>query len=174
MKKFTLLLAVVATLFSCEGPQGPPGFDGTNVVAQAFEVTTTFTNANDYRARFVYPNNIAVEPTDMILVYHLFDEAPANNGGTVDVWRLLPQTIFTNFGIFKYNFDFTNADVDLFLEAEAGFNYNNLTAADLNNQTFRVVILPVDLASNPLLNIMDYNSVANIAGLNESRIIQIQ
>lgn len=167
MKLFTSLFIAALLLVSCEGPQGPPGFDGvngTNVVAQSFEVTRSFT-APDYSTLVTYPSTIAVEPTDMTLIYILWDEVPGNNGGTVDVWRLLPQTVYTNFGQFAYNYDATNGDARIFLDAPSSFNFANLNAADLSNQTFRIVILPVDLGNNPLLDITDYNSVMNLARL---------
>lgn len=179
MKYITSFIALAFLFISCEGPQGPPGFDGvnglngTNIVAQSFETTVNFT-APDYENLISFPNNISVEPTDMTLIYILWDEVPGNNGGTVDVWRLLPQTVYTSFGEFQYNYDATNGDARIFLDAPATFDFNNLSAADLSNQTFRIVILPVDLASNPLLDITDYNSVMNLAGLSSSDIITIE
>jgi len=121
-----------------------------------------------------YPSNIVVFDTDLTLVYILFDEVPTDDGGTLDVWRLLPQTIFTDFGQFQYNFDATIVDTEIFLDAPNSFDFNNLTPADLNNQTFRIVILPVDIAQNPLLDVTDYNSVVNIAGLGTQDIITIE
>lgn len=176
MKKLALLLTLAVVFISCEGPQGPPGFDGlngTNIVAQSFEITTNF-NAPDYESLVVYPNNIEVFDTDMTLIYILWDEVPGNNGGTIDVWRLLPQTVYTDFGEFQYNYDATNGDANIFLDAPSTFDFNNLASGDLNNQTFRIVILPVDLASNPLLDVTDYNSVMNLAGLTTQDIITIE
>ncbi len=176
MKKLALLLTLAVVFISCEGPQGPPGFDGldgTNIVAQSFEITTSFT-APDYDSFVTYPNDIEVFDTDMTLIYILWDEVPGNNGGTVDVWRLLPQTVYTDFGQFQYNYDATNGDATIFLDAPSTFDFNNLAAGDLDNQTFRIVILPVDLAQNPLLDITDYNSVMNLAGLNSQDIITIE
>ncbi|MGJ8683561.1 MAG: dihydrolipoamide dehydrogenase [Nonlabens sp.] len=176
MKKLALLLTLAVVFISCEGPQGPPGFNGTNgtnIVAQSFEVTESF-SAPDYSQLVIYPNNIEVFDTDMTLIYILWDEVPGNNGGTVDVWRLLPQTVYTDFGEFQYNYDATNGDATIFLDAPSTFDFNDLAPGDLDNQTFRIVILPVDLASNPLLDITDYNSVMNLAGLNSQDIITIE
>lgn len=175
MKKLALLLTLAIVFISCEGPQGPPGFDGrngTNIVAQSFEITEDF-RAPDYGFRVEYPNDIEVFSTDMTLVYVLWDEVPGN-GGTIDVWRLLPQTVFTDFGQFQYNYESTNVDVDIFLDAAPTFNFNNLAPGDLDNQIFRIVILPVDFATNPLLDITDYNSVMNLSGLNATDIITIE
>lgn len=176
MKKLALILTLAVVFISCEGPQGPPGFDGlngTNIVAQSFEITTDFT-APDYESFVAYPNNIEVFDTDMTLIYILWDEVPGNNGGTVDVWRLLPQTVYTDFGQFQYNYDATNGDANIFLDAPSTFDFNNLAPGDLDNQTFRIVILPVDLASNPLLDVTDYYGVMNLAGLGTQDIITIE
>ncbi|EAS20296.1 dihydrolipoamide dehydrogenase [Nonlabens mediterrranea] len=176
MKKLALLFTLAVILISCEGPQGPAGFDGldgTNIVAQSFEITTNFT-APDYEEFVIYPNNIEVFDTDMTLIYILWDEVPGNNGGTVDVWRLLPQTVYTDFGEFQYNYDATNGDATIFLDAPSTFDFNDLAPGDLDNQTFRIVILPVDLAQNPLLDITDYDSVMNLAGLTTQDIITIE
>jgi len=174
MKKLALLFTLAIIFISCEGPEGPRGFDGTNIVAQSFQVTVDFNSLNNYSNLVEYPNNIQVLDTDLTLIYILFDQVPANDGGTIDVWRLLPQTIFTDFGQFQYNFDATNSDAEIFLDAPSSFNFNNLSPADLENQTFRVVILPVDIAQNPLLDVTDYNSVVNIAGLGTQDIITIE
>lgn len=161
---------------SCEGPQGPPGFngrDGAEVLPQSFEVTVNFTAPN-YDNVIDFPTNRGILPTDMTLIYILWDEVPADNGGTIDLWRLLPQTVYTDFGEFQYNYDATGGDARIFLDAAPNFNFSNLSAGDLNNQTFRIVVLPVEFASNPLLDITNYNSVMNLAGLNGSDIITIQ
>lgn len=176
MKKILLLLVLAAGFSACEGDQGPPGFDGldgVNIVAQSFEVTVDFA-APDYSVLVTYPTNIEVFPDDMTLIYILFDQVPGNSGGLVDVWRLLPQTLYTDFGEFQYNYDFTTGDATIFLDGPDSTNFNNLTTADLNDQTFRIVILPVELASNPLLDVTDYNAVMNLANLNSGDVKKIE
>jgi hypothetical protein len=176
MKYITFFIVLALLSVSCEGPQGPPGFDGFDgapVVAQSYEVERNFTAPN-YRFRVTHPLNIEVLQTDMILVYLLWDEVPASNGGTIDVWRLLPQTVYSNVGEFSYNYEATFVDVDIFLDGPSSTNFGLIASDFVNNQVFRIVILPVDLASNPLLDITDYNSVMNLAGLDSSDIIIIQ
>ncbi|WP_124978776.1 dihydrolipoamide dehydrogenase [Nonlabens xiamenensis] len=177
MKKILFLFAAAATLISCEGPQGPAGFDGldgldgVNVVAQSFERTVDF-DAN-YEALITYPPEVEVFPDDMTLVYILFDEVQGNNGGLVDVWRLLPQTLYSDFGEYQYNYDFTNGDVRLFVDGPATTDLTLLGSGDLDNQTFRVVILPVDLI-NAGVDVTDYNAVMSLGGLSEVDIIQLE
>ncbi len=177
MKKVILLLALAVGFASCEGdqgPPGPPGLDGVDGIAQSFEITLNF-SAPDYSNLVVYPNNIEVIEGDMTLVYLLFDEIPGNNGGTVDLWRLLPQTLYSDFGEYQYNFDFTTGDATIFIDGPLSTDFNLLTPADLNDQTFRIVILPVDfIAQNPGIDIANYDAVMNAANLDSADIIEIQ
>ena len=162
MKKIVSFIIVFALLFTaCEGPQGPPGFDGppgqngVNFVGQSFERTIDFTSVNNYEQLIIIPNNIEVLETDMILVYLLWDENP-------DIWRLLPQTIYTSTGEeFQYNFDATFFDVNIFLDAPAGFDFNSLSSADTLGQTFRIVVLPVDLVNGSNIDVTNMNEVMN-------------
>lgn len=175
MKYITILFALAITLTACDGPQGPPGFngaDGVNVTAISFERTVDFF-APDYEVLIDYPADVTVFPNDMTLVYILWDEVRGNNGGLVDVWRLLPQTVYTNFGEFQYNYDATNGDARIFIDAPASTDLNQLVAADISNQTFRVVILPVELQSSDL-DVFNYEEVMSIAGLTTNDIIVIE
>lgn len=182
MKYITLLFALAITLTACEGPQGPPGFngangingaDGVNVVAQSFETTVNF-SAPDYAERIPYPQTIIDQTaaTDMTLVYLLWDTVQDSNGGTLDIWRLLPQVRYTTFGEFQYNYEFTNIDVDIFLDAPDPLTLDQLTTADVSGQIFRVVIIPTDVDFNGV-DINDYNSVMEATGLNTQDIIKI-
>ncbi|SCY41884.1 hypothetical protein SAMN05192588_2779 [Nonlabens sp. Hel1_33_55] len=177
MKKIILLLAIAVGFASCEGDQGPAGFDGLDGLdaetALIFETTVDFA-APDYSVPVNYPDNFELFDTDVVLAFILFEDADTDDGRVVDVWRALPQTIFSDFGDFRYNYDFTIVDARLFIDGPASTNFDNLTTADVNNQTFRFVILPSEFASDPRLDVNDFNSVMNIANLNSSDIIQIQ
>lgn len=175
MKYITILFALAVVLTSCDGDQGPPGFDGAdgvNITAISFERTVDFF-APDYEVLIDYPANVTVFPDDMTLVYILWDQVPGNNGGLVDLWRLLPQTVYTDFGEFQYNYDATNGDARIFIDAPASTNLNLLAPADISNQTFRVVILPVELQSADL-DIFNYEEVMSMAGLTTNDIITIE
>ena len=106
----------------------------------------------------------------MTLVYLLWDTVPDNNGNPIDIWRLVPQVRYTNFGEFQYNYEFTNIDVDIFLEAPDPLTLDQLPAGDVLGQIFRVVIIPVDVDFNAV-DITDYNAVMNAAGLTAQDII---
>lgn len=149
MKKL-LFLMVLALGVACEGPMGPeglPGEDGLIIASKAFEIEVDFTEANDYS--HVEPYGFEVLTSDVTLVYVLWD---VENGK--DIWRLLPQQVFFDEGLMQYNFDFTDVDVKLFLDATFPLPMvsNQWTA----NQVFRIVVVPADLVGRP--NYSDYEA----------------
>lgn len=169
MKKLTLLLALAITLIACEGPQGPPG---VNVVAQSFETLPTDFIGPRYEALFDFPPQIEVFPDDMVLVYILWEDTD-EFGNPIDIWRLLPQVLYTDVGEFQYNYDHTSADVRIFLDAPDRATLDNLLPADLFGQIFRVVILPNELATGDL-DVTDYEAVMQHGGLevNDIQVIE--
>ena len=174
MKKILLLLLSATVLISCEGdqgPPGPPGLDGGVFVAQSYEIQETFF-APEYRFRVNHP--IEVLDTDMVLVYLSWDQVNASDGLPTDVWRLLPQTIYSDFGEFSYNYESTFDYVEIFMDGPLSTDFNLLSSADTDNQIFRVVILPVDFANDPNLDVTDYNSVMQVTGLSDSDFIKIE
>ncbi len=91
MRYFTFLsIALSLVLLSCEGPQGipgPPGLpgqDGGLIVSSSFEIVVDFNAANGYE--FIEPYGFEVLPTDVTLVYILWEEDI-----NFDIWRLCPQ-----------------------------------------------------------------------------------
>ncbi len=170
MKKILLLLVVATGLVACSGEDG---IDGVNIVGQAFDTTVTFT-APDYRVRVPYPNSIEVFPGDVTLAYIRFADATGNNGNQVGVYRLLPQVLYTDFGEFQYNYDFTDGDIDLFLDAPDLNTLDNLTTADVNNQRFRIVILPANVINGSNLDVTNYEAVMDAANLNNGRVLNFE
>jgi hypothetical protein len=64
------------------------------------------------------------------------------DGVDTEVWRQVPQSLFLQQGTLRYNFDFTTADVRLFMEAD--FDMSSLGAIDTDDWIVRVVIVPGD------------------------------
>ena len=153
MKKIFILFATVSLILitSCEGQQGPPGIDGGLIVSQAFEIELDFTAGNNYA--YVEPYGFQVYPADVTLVYILWE---VTNGQ--EVWRLLPQNVeFTN-GTLVYNFDFTQIDVNFFLDGTV--NLDTLGSEWTQDQVFRVVVVPADNVGR--LNYGDLNAVMDL------------
>lgn len=172
MKKLVsvILILTAVAITSCEGPMGPPGYDGLDgdsFIGAIFEIKGDFKPTNDYRLYFDFPNSFTVYDTDVVLVYMLWEQA---NG--LDVWRLMPQTILLPDGVLQYNFDYTLADVQIFLEGTTDFN--QLLPAETNNQIFRIAVLPADFAAKKSVDINDINTILNSPILNLNTIEKIQ
>ena len=102
--------------------------------------------------------------SDVVLIYRL--------SGLIDsstpIWQLIPRTLFVTQGELDYDFDFSKEDFTIY----AGGNYDlSLTPQYLNNQTFRIVIVPGSFAST--LNTSNYVSVMAALKVNESQIQKI-
>lgn len=146
-KRVSLLIVIAIILTACSGDQGamgPPGFDGNDgingtngsiVRASAFEINVDFNAGNSfsYTENYGFP----VSKSDVTLAYILWETVDG-----IDVWRMLPQTVSLDEGILFYNFDFTQTDVRLFLDAT--FDLNLLGSGDTQGQVFRVVVVPAD------------------------------
>lgn len=122
------------------GPEGIPGEPGGIEYAKAFEFITNFTSSNDYSV--VEPYGFEVYESDVTLVYVLWDVL---EDGT-DVWRLLPQTAYLTNGILSYNFDFTLADVSIFLDGTVA-DFGAVPATYRIDQVFRVVVIPAEFVA---------------------------
>ncbi|WP_347053123.1 hypothetical protein [Flavobacterium olei] len=171
MKKILTLFAVIGLVAfsSCEGPEGPPGQDG--LTGQAFEILNKnfVFNANDgYNISGTFDSWIDGNLFDdeTVLVYRL--------KGTIDaqtpIWQLIPTTLyFDNGDEITYDYDFSKEDFKIYV----GGNYNLAeTPAYLNNQSFRVVIIPSILAST--VNKNNYLEVMKAAKLDESKVQKIK
>lgn len=161
MKKILSLVFATALVFTActgdQGPPGPPGSNGVNFVGQSFERTLDFLPEDNYENFIVIPNTIEVFPTDMTLVYILWEQDPVTGN---DVWRLIPQTVYTDAGEeFQYNSDYSFDELRIFIDAPLSFDFNNLPTAATLNQTFRIVVLPVDLMNRNNLDITNFDSV---------------
>ncbi len=165
MKKISgiLMVLVFSLLTGCEGIPGPPGRDGLDgedgesFLGSVFEIERDFTSENDYQAFFEFPNTIEVFESDVVLVYILWEQAEDQNGDPLDVWRLLPQSVVLGDEILQYNYDYTFADVRLFLEGSIDFG--TLNAAEALNQIFRVVVFPAAMVKNNQVDLSNFNSV---------------
>lgn len=176
MKTITrlILLFALALFAACEGPQGPPGppgdpgFDGEDgglLLPSVFEIEGDFLPENDFRLYFEFPNTIEVFESDVILVYILWEQAEAEDGSLLDVWRLLPQTIvLPDNTLLQYNYDHTFTDVQIFLDGNT--NFDELLPEEALDQVFRIVVLPADFAAKKGLEIDDYNLMMKSLDIN--------
>lgn len=165
MKKILLfVLAIAATSFtSCTGPEGPRGQDGTSVLAEVFEIkNVNFVNQNGNYS-VLYNLNPAIYLDDMILVYRRSGVSGGNN-----IWESLPKTYyFDNGGELDFNFDFTVQDIVISL----GYTDTSVLLPEyLNNQLFRVVIIPGNLSNKKSVDLTDYYAVIKAYGIDDSQV----
>lgn len=176
MKKISTLLAIVGMIVisSCEGPQGPPGFDGLDgqdgLIAEVFELKNV---DFDYNATDGYTIFQTLTPqifaSDVILIYRMT--------GTIDsstpIWQLIPRTIFLNENIddtreVDYDFDFSKEDFTIYVRGTYDLS---LTPQYIDNQTFRIVIVPGDFSAS--INKNNYAEVMAALNIKESQIQSI-
>ena len=167
MKKITLLVAFIGmiSLQSCTVNDDNNNYVDNDTYSEVFEVTRSFTSANNYSSLISFPHTIF--SSDMVLSYRL--DAVVN--GT-DVWKLMPQTYYFNDGTldFRYDFDFTQYDINIFME---GFDLATVSTNYRNNQVFRVVIVPAAFINKKAVNYEDYNAVIKAFKIDESKILKI-
>lgn len=155
MTRFLMLLTII--LFTACTEEGDEyNYD---LLGTVFETTGSFTSANNYTLLYEFPQNFTVYDGDVVMVYILWDQTDAN----LDVWRPLPQSIFLTDGSFQYNFDYTLYDVQIYVEVN--FDQGELTSGDLQNQIFRIAVIPGELAKSESVNINDFASVMKASKL---------
>ena len=147
-KLYVSLISIFLIIFyiGCEGdrgpagPEGPEGPPGAEILPVSFEFTASLTNQNDFEFLQEIPAEIEVFNSDVILVFVLEDVLEDDT----EVWRQLPITEFNERGTRLLTFDFTFADVRLFLDA----NYELGLADEFTDVLFRGVHVPADFVAD--------------------------
>jgi hypothetical protein len=174
MKKISTFLAVIGMILisSCEGPEGPPGFDGFDgldgqdgLIAEVFElknINFSFNETDGYTIfRALTPQIFA---SDVILIYRMAGAIDAST----PIWQLIPRTLFLSQGELDYDFDFSKEDFTI----TAGGTYDlSVTPQYINNQTFRIVIIPGSFSAS--INKNSYADVMAALNIKESQIQNI-
>lgn len=164
MKRILLLLAIIGltSLASCTGDQGPQGPAGPE--SEVFELRNVNFQLNQNNEYTISQNlNPVIRDSDNILIYRM--------SGTINpqtpIWQLIPRTLFLNEGELDYDFDFSAIDFTIY----AGGTYNlALTPQFIQNQTFRLVIIPGYFSRNENLDFNDYDSVIKAFNIDDTNI----
>jgi hypothetical protein len=147
-----------------EGPTGPTGAQGES--AFVFEYSNVDFIAPDYEVFLNYPDDFTGLDSDVTLVYLLWEVTTDGEGNDLEIWRQLPQTIFTTNGLLNYNFDFSRIDFHIFLTTE--FDPNLLETIDTDDWIVRAVVVPGDFwGGRTSVDHSDYNAVKEAYGLPE-------
>lgn len=167
MKRILLLFAFVGitTLTSCDGDQGPQGPRGpSGIESEVFELQNVNFQLNEDNEYTIFQNLTPfINDADNILIYRL--------AGTIDaqtpIWQLIPRTLFLDEGELDYDFDFSPIDFTIY----AGGTFNIATTPQfINNQTFRIVIIPGYFSKGSTLDYNDYDAVIKAFDINDSNI----
>ncbi|WP_417427628.1 hypothetical protein [Halpernia sp.] len=110
-------------------------------------------------------NNPLVE-SDVVLIFR--KSGTTNNGSPV--WQSIPRTLYLTQGELDYDYDFSRVDIQIY----AGGTFDpGLAPTYINNQTFRVVVVPAATGSkntNANVDLTNYESVAKFYNIKESNV----
>ncbi|MGZ5209531.1 MAG: hypothetical protein ACXWB1_01460 [Kaistella sp.] len=150
-----LLLAIFGFLaVSCTDRNDEVLVDDSDTYPMMRDITGTLNSGNDY----TISQGITIASTDVVLVYRNINSGA---GGSA-VWQLLPKTEFLTGGReLDYNFLFDTSTLEIY--TEGNFDQATLSAAEatsyLNNQRFRIVLVPASQGKNANVDYEDYQSV---------------
>lgn len=169
MSKIIMLLVVIAigtSFMSCAGPEGPRGETGPDSSVYEYR-NVSFNPSNQY----TFSRGISLKLEDNVLIYRLSGVI----NSTTPVWQLIPRTIyFDNGDEFDYDYDFTRVDFAIYV----GGNYDYTTETLLlNNQIFRVVVIPAQFVNRGViknLDLTDYYAVVKAYNIDENSIKKIK
>lgn len=170
MKKIITLFAFVSFL-AISGCSTSDDFDeDQDTIPYAFEIENKnfgFNNTDGYNLSYFFEDWIGEDLYDdeTILIYRLEDVLDSG----APVWQLIPRTLYTNQGELDYDYNFSPIGFKIF----AGGNYDlSLTPQYLNNQTFRVVIMPSYLAAS--MDTDNYTEVMNTLKISETNVKKVK
>jgi hypothetical protein len=159
MKKITLVLAFIGMIIlnSCTREE----VQDNDTIAEVFElrnVNLLPVGGGVYEIfRQLNPNILS---SDQILIYRMTNTV----NSSTPIWQLIPRTIyFSNNDELDYDFDFSRVDFSI----TASGNYDLSTRPIyLNNQTFRIVIIPGYFSGR--FDTSNINTVMNLIGKTEA------
>lgn len=165
MRKITFLLAIIGMVMlnACQRDEVD-----NDTIAEVFEIKGVNFVLNAGQYEIYRPLNPNIFASDNILIYRLSGTV----NSTTPIWQLIPRTLFLPQGELDYDYDFSKEDFTIY----AGGNYNlNLTQSYINNQTFRIVIIPGSFGnrSSQPEDFSDYHSVLKRYNISDKKLIQL-
>ena len=177
MKKilpFILLAGVGFLTYSCDNSNDDPVVVNPGQDNDTFPIMKDLTGTFTATDKYVLNADISIETTDVVLVYRRAGNA----------WQQIPKTVYVDASTsvsprkFDYNFVFDNKTVQVRID-DANFNLASMSQAEvdnyLNNQTFRIVLVPADPArktakASTSVDFSDYNAVVKYYNIDESKV----
>ena len=138
-----------------------------DTISEVYELRNINLNSVNNSSYFYYeefnPNIVA---SDVVLIYRL----SGTINPTTPIWQQIPRTLYLDQGELDYDFDFSKVDFTIY--AKATYNLS-LTPEYVNNETFRLVIIP-GYASNKMapskIDLSDYNAVIKAYNIDDSKV----
>lgn len=171
MKKIMTLFAFVSFLAFSSCTTTNDLHEDNDTFPEAFEIKNVnlarvADNEYNLESTFQYEIGGNLYDDETVLVYRLTSLI----NSTTPVWQLIPRTIyFTNGDELDYDYDFSK--VDFVITARGTYNLLN-TPSYINNQTFRVVIVPSALAAT--MDTSNYTEVMNTLKISESQVQKVK
>ena len=172
MKKILSLFAIVGLMaFSSCSDDDNDNVD-YDTISEVFQLTDV---SFDYNTQDGFNINKELDPIlyddDVILIYRKIGFITGTNS---PIWEQIPTTIYTSEGRLSYNFEFSIEHFIIYAEG----NYNlELTPTFLDNQTFRIVIVPGSptgtAKSVNTENYSDYNAVIKKYNIDDSKVKEL-
>lgn len=176
MKNILFFIAVAGSsiLSSCKGDPGPQGPAGGVDYAQVFEAEVRNFQYDDSRNQmfsnfFAFP--FVVYESDVVLTYRYEGQEDIGDGEKVDIWTMLPNTLFFADGtgdLFQYNFNHTFIDIQFTIEGN--FPLSNIGSNYSSNQIFRIAVVPSEFAQRK----PSMNEVLKVMENDSNKIIQVE
>ena len=166
MKRILLLLAIFGLfgLQGCTTNDDRPIVDN-DTIAEVFEIRNVNFQGNSTVGYTIYKTlNPNIFASDVILIYRLSGTINSNT----PIWQQIPRTLFLPQGELDYDFDFSREDITIY----AGGTYDlALTPTYINNETFRIVIIPAAFSNKGVsVDTSDYNAVVKAYNINDKNI----
>lgn len=167
MKKILALFAVVG-LFAFSGCSNDDDVDH-DTISEVFQLDNIDFG---YNAQDGFNINQKLDPklypNDVVLIYRKIGFITNTNA---PIWEQIPKTIYTSQGRLSYDFEFSVEHFIIYAEGD----YNlELTPTFLDNQTFRIVIVPGSPSgsakSSNKEDYSDYNAVIKKYNINDSNV----
>ena len=171
MKKIITLFAFVSFLAVSSCTTTDDYQQDNDTIPEAFEIKNVnlakvANNEYNLKSTFQYEIGGNLYDDETILVYRLTTLI----NSTTPVWQLIPRTIyFDNGQELDYDYDFSK--VDFIITARGTYNLLD-TPGYINNQTFRVVIIPSVLAAT--IDTSNYAEVMNTLKISESQVQKVK
>lgn len=171
MKKIITLFAFVSFLAVSSCSTSDDFQEDNDTIPYAFEIKNVdlgrvANNEYNLKSTFQFEINDNLRDDETVLIYRLTGTINSNT----PIWQLIPRTIyFENGEELDYDYDFSK--IDFIITARGTYNLLD-TPEYIDNQTFRIVLIPSDLAAS--MDTSNYVEVMNTLKISETNVKKVK